>query len=52
MINVYRLALDQLDTLETNNSRFITKIRWVTEQVFDRLKNKFKSFLYQFTMQL
>jgi len=40
--NIYCSTLAQLDTLETN--RFVIKIRWVTEQVFDQLKNKFKIF--------
>lgn len=34
----------QRDTLEANKARFVTKIRWVNEQVFARLKKKFKVF--------
>lgn len=34
----------QRDTLESNKARFVTKIRWVNEQVFGRLKKKFKLF--------
>ncbi|XP_037030484.1 uncharacterized protein LOC119070320 [Bradysia coprophila] len=34
----------QRDTFEANKARFVTKIRWVNEQVFGRLKQKFKLF--------
>jgi len=40
---VYCLGLDQLDTIEVSTSRFVTKCRWVIEQVFCRLKKKFFS---------
>jgi len=33
-LRVYCLGFDQLDTLEANNSRFVTKIRWVIKSVF------------------
>jgi len=39
---VYCPGLGQLDTIEANTSRFVTK--WVIEQVFGRLKKKFKIF--------
>jgi len=42
-LHVYCPGLDQLD-IEANTSRFITKCRWVIEQVFGRLKKKFKIF--------
>lgn len=32
------------DTFEANKARFVTKVRWVNEQVFGRLKKKFKIF--------
>lgn len=35
----------QRDTVEANKARFVTKIRWVNEQVFGRLKKKFKLFV-------
>jgi len=41
---VYCPRLGQLDTLEANTSRFVTKYCWVIEQVFGRLKKKFKIF--------
>lgn len=34
----------QRNTLDSNKARFVTKIRWVNEQVFGRLKKKFKLF--------
>lgn len=34
----------QRDTMEANKARFVTKVRWVIEQVFGRLKQKFKMF--------
>lgn len=34
----------QRDTLEANKARFVTKIRWANEQLFGRLKKKFKQF--------
>jgi len=42
--HVYCGGLGQLDTIEVNTSRFVTKCRWVIEQVFSRLKKKFKIF--------
>jgi len=42
--NLHVYCLSQLD-LEANNSRFVTKSRWVIEEVFVRLKNKFKIFV-------
>lgn len=42
-LNVYCPGLGQLDTLKAN-SWFVTKIRWIIEQVFGRLKKKFKIF--------
>jgi len=39
------IALErEIDTFECNIIRFITKIRWMVEQVFGRLKKKFKIF--------
>lgn len=35
-------ASSQVGTLEANNNRLITKCRWIIEQVFGRLKMKFK----------
>ena len=35
---VYCPGLGQLETMEANMIRFITKCRWIIEQVFDRLK--------------
>lgn len=32
------------DTLEANKARLVTKVRWIIEQVFGRLKKKFKLF--------
>lgn len=43
-LRVYCPGLGQLDTLEANTSRYITKVRWIIEQVFGRLKSKFKIF--------
>jgi len=43
-LHVYCLGLGQLDTIEANTSRFVMKCRWVIEQVFGRLKKKFKIF--------
>jgi len=37
-LHVYCFGLSQLDTVKANTSRFVTKCRWVIEQVFDRLK--------------
>ncbi|EZA59403.1 hypothetical protein X777_00485 [Ooceraea biroi] len=37
-------GLGQLNTAEANASRCVTKCRWVIEQVFGRLKKKFKIF--------
>lgn len=34
----------QRGTVDANRARFVTKIRWVNEQVFGRLKKKFKLF--------
>jgi len=43
-LHVYCPRLGQLDTIEANISRFITKCRCVIEQVFGRLKKKFQIF--------
>lgn len=43
-LHVHYPGLDQVDTLEANISRFLTKCRWIIKQVFDRLKEKFKIF--------
>lgn len=43
-MNVYCPNLGQLDTLEANSLQFVTKERWIIEQVFGRLKKKFKIF--------
>jgi len=43
-LHAYCPGLGQLDTIEANTSRFVTKCRWVIEQVFDRLKKEFKIF--------
>lgn len=42
--NVYCPGIGQLETIEANQSRFVTKVRWVIEQVFGRLKTKFRIF--------
>jgi len=39
-LHVYCAELGQLDTIEANTSRFVTKCRWVIEQVFGRFKKK------------
>jgi len=41
---MFIIKLGQLDTIEANTSRFVTKCRWVMEQIFGRLKKKFKIF--------
>jgi len=41
-VNISRIS--QLDIIEVNISRFVTKCRWIIEQVFGRLKKKFKIF--------
>ncbi|KYN03208.1 hypothetical protein ALC62_05954 [Cyphomyrmex costatus] len=38
------MRLGQLNTLDANLSRFVTKCSWIVEQVFGRLKIKFKIF--------
>jgi len=43
-LHVYCPGLGQLDIIEANTSRFITKCRWIIEQVFGRFKKKFKIF--------
>jgi len=43
-LHVYCSGLSQLDTIEANTSRFVTKCCWVIKQVFGRLKKKFKIF--------
>jgi len=43
-LHVYCPGLGQLDTIKANTSRFVTKCRWVIEQVFGRLKKKYKTF--------
>jgi len=43
-LQVYCPRLGQLDTIEANTSRFVTKCCWVIEQVFGRFKKKFKIF--------
>ncbi len=43
-LKVFCPGLGQLDTIEANASRFVTKIRWIIEQVFGRLKKKFRLF--------
>lgn len=40
----YIPGLGKLETSQANMTRLITKIRWVIEQVFGRLKKKFKHF--------
>jgi len=42
--HVYCPELSQLDTIEANTSIFVTKCRWLIEQIFGRLKKKFKLF--------
>lgn len=44
LLNVFCPGLGQLETQDANASRFVTKCRWVIEQVFGRLKTKFKLF--------
>lgn len=43
-LKVYSPGLGQLNTTEANMSRSVTKCRWIVEQVFGRLKKKFKIF--------
>ncbi|KYN23462.1 hypothetical protein ALC57_04098 [Trachymyrmex cornetzi] len=43
-VKVHCPGLGQLNTLDANLSRFVTKCRWIVEQVFARLKMKFKIF--------
>ncbi|RLU15916.1 hypothetical protein DMN91_011673 [Ooceraea biroi] len=43
-LKAYCPGLGQLNTAEANASRCVTKCRWVIEQVFGRLKKKFKIF--------
>jgi len=43
-LHIYCPELGQLDTIEANTSRFVTKCRWIIKQVFGRLKKKFKIF--------
>jgi len=43
-LHVYCPELGQLDIIEANISRFVTKCRWMIEQLFGRLKKKFKIF--------
>jgi len=43
-LHVYCFGFSQLDTIEANTSRFVTKCHWVIKQVFGRLKKKFKIF--------
>lgn len=43
-LNAYIPGTGQRDTAAANKARFVTKIRWVNEQVFGRLKKKFKLF--------
>jgi len=43
-LHVYFPGLSQLDIIKANTSSFVTKCDWVIEQVFDRLKKKFKIF--------
>lgn len=43
-LKTYIPGTGQRDTLEANKARFVTKIRWVNEQVFARLKKIFKLF--------
>ena len=39
---VHYPGLGQLETMEANMSRFLTKCHWIIEQVFGRLNKKFK----------
>lgn len=43
-IIAYLPGTGQRDTLDANKARFVTKVRWVNEQWFGRLKKKFKIF--------
>lgn len=43
-LTAYVPGTGQRDTVEANKARFVTKVRWVNEQVFGRLKKKFKLF--------
>lgn len=43
-LSTYIPGTGQRGTAEANKARFVTKIRWVNEQVFGRLKKKFKLF--------
>ncbi|KYN43899.1 hypothetical protein ALC56_01634 [Trachymyrmex septentrionalis] len=42
--NCFNRYSNKMDTIEADKSRFVTKFRWIVEQVFDRLKKKFKIF--------
>lgn len=44
-LTAYVPGTGQRDTLEANKARFVTKIRWANEQLFGRLKKKFKLFV-------
>lgn len=48
-LNTYVPGTGQRNTLEANKARFVTKVRWVNEQLFGRLKKKSNS-LCQLTM--
>lgn len=43
-LQAYIPGTGERDTLEANQARFVTKVRWIIEQVFGRLKQKFKLF--------
>jgi len=43
-LHVYCPGLGQLDTIEANTLTFVTKCRWIIEQVLGRFKKKFKIF--------
>lgn len=43
-LTAYVPGTGQRDTIEANKARFVTKVRWVNEQLFGRLKKKFKLF--------
>lgn len=47
----YLPGTGQRTTIEANKARFVTKIRWVNEQLFGRLKKKLNISQYQHIMQ-
>ena len=50
-LNVHCPGLGQFETMETNMSRFVTKFRWIIEQVLGRLTKSSIILLCQPIMQ-